>query len=95
MNLSVCSLKSILPFGPPKVFRGSAPAELSRPALAETASNSFGVLGQLASISSPLKLLWLKSTCAHKSDKFILNHNCRILMDGKANIELIYDCWRF
>jgi hypothetical protein len=47
MNLSVCSLRSILPAikpgGPAMLFRISAAAELSRRALAQTASNSFAV----------------------------------------------------
>jgi hypothetical protein len=49
--------------GTPKVFRSSAAAELSRPALAEAASNSFAVpVSSLRStrIPSLLKLLWLK-----------------------------------
>jgi hypothetical protein len=57
-----------------KVFRSSAAAELGRPALAETASNSIAVpVLSLRStgISSLLKLLLLKSTFARKPDRFI------------------------
>jgi len=55
--------------GPPKVFRSSAAAELSRPALADAASDSFAVpVLSLRSMGIPslLKLLCLKAPFARK-----------------------------